>query len=34
MPIISRFHGIVITMYWSNHAPPRFHDLKPVQPLE
>ncbi|WP_024297150.1 DUF4160 domain-containing protein [Methylomicrobium lacus] len=25
MPIISRFLGIVITMYWSDHAPPHFH---------
>jgi hypothetical protein len=25
MPIISRFLGIVITMYWQDHAPPHFH---------
>ncbi|QXP82656.1 DUF4160 domain-containing protein [Methylococcus sp. ANG] len=25
MPEISRFLGIVIGMYWSDHAPPRFH---------
>ena len=25
MPIISRFLGIVITMYWNDHAPPHFH---------
>lgn len=25
MPIISRFLGMVITMYWSDHAPPHFH---------
>jgi len=25
MPIISRFLGIAITMYWSDHAPPHFH---------
>lgn len=25
MPIISRFLGIVIVMYWSDHAPPHFH---------
>ena len=25
MPIISRFLGIIITMYWSDHAPPHFH---------
>lgn len=25
MPVISRFLGIVITMYWSDHAPPHFH---------
>ena len=25
MPEISRFLGIVITMYYSEHAPPHFH---------
>jgi hypothetical protein len=25
MPEISRFLGIVIGMYWSDHAPPHFH---------
>jgi hypothetical protein len=25
MPEISRFYGIVITMYWDEHAPPHFH---------
>jgi hypothetical protein len=25
MPIISRFFGIVIAMYWSDHSPPHFH---------
>ena len=25
MPIISRFLGIVISMYWNDHAPPHFH---------
>ena len=25
MPVISRFLGIIITMYWSDHAPPHFH---------
>lgn len=25
MPVISRFLGIVIAMYWSDHAPPHFH---------
>jgi hypothetical protein len=25
MPIISRFLGIIITMYWEDHAPPHFH---------
>ncbi len=25
MPIISRFLGIIIVMYWSDHAPPHFH---------
>lgn len=25
MPEISRFYGIVITMYYGDHAPPHFH---------
>ena len=25
MPIISRFLGIIITMYWDYHSPPHFH---------
>ncbi|MGF1547699.1 MAG: DUF4160 domain-containing protein [Thiotrichales bacterium] len=25
MPIISRFLGIVIVMYWDDHSPPHFH---------
>lgn len=25
MPVISRFFGIVIYMYWKDHAPPHFH---------
>jgi hypothetical protein len=25
MPVISRFLGIVIAMYWGDHAPPHFH---------
>ena len=25
MPIISRFFGIVIYIYWRDHAPPHFH---------
>ena len=25
MPIISRFFGIVITMYWDDHNPAHFH---------
>jgi len=25
MPIISRFFGIVVYMYWRDHAPPHFH---------
>ncbi len=25
MPIISRFLGIVITMYYNDHSPPHFH---------
>lgn len=25
MPEISRFLGIIIAMYWEDHAPPHFH---------
>jgi hypothetical protein len=25
MPIISRFFGIIIAMYWRDHTPPHFH---------
>lgn len=25
MPIISSFFGIIIAMYWRDHAPPHFH---------
>jgi hypothetical protein len=25
MPVISRFFGIVIAMYWRDHMPPHFH---------
>lgn len=25
MPVISRFFGIAIYMYWRDHAPPHFH---------
>ncbi|MFY9589449.1 DUF4160 domain-containing protein [Rickettsia endosymbiont of Halotydeus destructor] len=25
MPVISRFLGIVIMMYWKDHNPPHFH---------
>ena len=25
MPIISRFFGILIYMYWKDHSPPHFH---------
>lgn len=25
MPILSRFLGIVILMYWTDHSPPHFH---------
>lgn len=27
MPTISSFYGIVIQMYWNDHAPPHFHAL-------
>jgi hypothetical protein len=25
MPIISKFLGIIIAMYWDDHTPPHFH---------
>ena len=25
MPVISRFFGIAIAIYWNDHAPPHFH---------
>lgn len=25
MPVISSFYGILIYMYWNDHAPPHFH---------
>ena len=25
MPVISRFYGIAVYMYWKDHAPPHFH---------
>lgn len=25
MPELSRFHGIIIRMYWRDHNPPHFH---------
>jgi hypothetical protein len=27
MPTISTFYGIVIQMFWKDHAPPHFHAL-------
>jgi hypothetical protein len=27
MPTISAFYGIIIRMYWADHAPPHFHAL-------
>ena len=27
MPTISAFYGILIQMYWNDHAPPHFHAL-------
>ncbi|WP_306672542.1 DUF4160 domain-containing protein, partial [Acidithiobacillus ferrooxidans] len=27
MPIISMFYGILIQMFWQDHAPPHFHAL-------
>ena len=44
MPILSRFFGIVVYMYWRDHAPPHFHakyqdqeitvDINRIPPLE
>ena len=25
MPVVSRFFGIVIALYWEDHLPPHFH---------
>ncbi len=25
MPVLSRFLGIIIAMYWNDHSPPHFH---------
>lgn len=25
MPLISKFYGILIYIYWNDHAPPHFH---------
>ncbi len=25
MPVLSRFFGVVVFMYWRDHAPPHFH---------
>jgi len=25
MPVINRFLGIIIAMYWDDHSPPHFH---------
>lgn len=25
MPVISRFFGVLIAIYWNDHAPPHFH---------
>jgi len=27
MPTLSTFHGILIQMFWADHAPPHFHAL-------
>jgi len=27
MPTISSFYGVVIRMYWADHAPPHFHAI-------
>ena len=27
MPTISMFYGVLIQMYWNDHAPPHFHAL-------
>jgi len=44
MPIISRFYGIVIVMYFNDHNPPHFHakyaesealfDCEPLKQIE
>jgi len=31
MPTISAFYGIVIQMFWQDHAPPHFHALNATQ---
>lgn len=31
MPVISRFFGIVIFMFWREHAPPHFHADQPLE---
>jgi hypothetical protein len=28
VPVISRFRGIIVTMYFTDHAPPHFHARK------
>ncbi|MBI1866105.1 MAG: DUF4160 domain-containing protein [Nitrospirae bacterium] len=30
MPAISTFYGILIQMFWNEHAPPHFHALYQV----
>lgn len=25
MPVISRFFGVIVAIYWNDHAPPHFH---------
>ncbi|MBN8508753.1 MAG: DUF4160 domain-containing protein [Burkholderiales bacterium] len=27
MPTISEFYGVLIRMYWNDHAPPHFHAI-------
>ena len=27
MPTISNFYGVIIRMYWADHAPPHFHAI-------
>ena len=27
MPVLSRFYGIIIVMYWRDHPPPHFHAM-------